>query len=355
MRDDVSLYDQIMHAGRAVSRELNADVVVYCAPVLPANDRELTGKIRSMSRNQNVLLLLSTTGGIADSAYRIARCLQAKYAKFTVFIDNICKSAGTMIALGANEVIMSDGAEIGPLDVQLQKPDELAERISGLAPIQSLQTLSSEVFSSFEDCFLKLRFRSGLQITTRTAAEIAAKLTVGLFAPIFSQIDPLALGENQRAMSVAEHYGQRLSRIGQNLQREALNRLIADYPSHDFVIERTEAKELFRNIRSPSEAESCLAELVAPMAWSILLNDREPIIEVIPVDSDSQIGDDGTHAAEGGERKNDPNVTTELLSPEAARHSESAIGANAQIVHPSEDGQGEDIAASPSKEPEAST
>src|SRR5207248_71288 len=116
------------------------------------------------------------------------------------------------IAIGTDELIMSEEAELGPIDVQLSKPDELDEWISGLTPLQALTNLRTEAFKTWEDFFLQIRRRSGFQITTRTAATIAARLTTGLFAKIYEQLDPMRLGEYGLAMLVAQEYGTRLAR-----------------------------------------------------------------------------------------------------------------------------------------------
>jgi hypothetical protein len=64
-------------------------------------------------------------------------------------------------------------------------------------------------------------------------------------------------------MDVAQAYGSRLSK---NLQPSGLNRLIREYPSHDFSIDFDEAKSLFKNVRRPSDLErelgNCLAHLL---------------------------------------------------------------------------------------------
>ena len=53
-------------------------------------------------------------------------------------------------------------------------------------------------------------------------------------------------------------YGERIGK--DNLKDEALERLVTGYPDHGFVIDRTECKELFKNIRSPNENEKNLAD-----------------------------------------------------------------------------------------------
>jgi len=83
---------------------------------------------------KKVNLVLSTFGGDPDAGFRIARCLQHYFTDgITLFVPHYCKSAGTLIAIGASELVLSDRGELGPLDVQLVKSDEMFERSSGMA------------------------------------------------------------------------------------------------------------------------------------------------------------------------------------------------------------------------------
>ena len=215
---------------------------------------------------------METYGGDPDAAFRIARCLRHNYSEgsVVVYISGMCKSAGTLITLAATTLVMSDHAELGPLDIQIAQPDEVGASQSGLVPMQALHTLEEESFRLFETNFLKLRQRSGLQITTRTAAEIAANLTVGLYSSVYSQIDPLRLGETYRSMQVAENYADRVQ--SDNVKIGTVDKLVGSYPSHSFVIDRDEAKELFDDVREPTESLLTLSGLLKSAIGRALQN-----------------------------------------------------------------------------------
>lgn len=213
--------------------------------------------MRTNKASSGVLLLLTTLGGDADAAYRMGRLLQRNYQRVEIFIHSFCKSAGTLLATSAHEIIMSDSAELGPLDVQLRKPDEIDERTSGLAATQAISSLRVSSYNAFEHFFIKIRRRT--RISSRIAADVAANLTVGLFSPIYEQLEPLRLGENDRSVQVAEEYVKRLSKNGDNINTEGLPDLIAGFPSHGFVIDREEASRFFKSVRAPSALELDLA------------------------------------------------------------------------------------------------
>ena len=185
-------------------------MIHYNGPVQRPADTQLIQECITRRRRKNILLLLVTTGGDADPAYRIARCLQTKYERFFLYVSGYCKSAGTLVASGAHELVISDYGELGPLDVQMSKKDELWEVQSGLTVMDTLSALQDNAFNAFEKFFLSTKVGSGGSITMRTAAQIATEMTTGLFAPLYGQVDPLNIGEAARAMSIAGHYGRRL-------------------------------------------------------------------------------------------------------------------------------------------------
>lgn len=64
-------------------------------------------------------LVLHTPGGSATAALQIARALAAHPAQVTVFVPHIAMSGGTLVALAANQIVMSPHAMLGPVDPQL--------------------------------------------------------------------------------------------------------------------------------------------------------------------------------------------------------------------------------------------
>jgi hypothetical protein len=213
-----------------------------------------------------VLVLLVTSGGDADAAYKIARALQRYYTRFSASIPGYCKSAGTIVATGAHELIIHDHGELGPLDVQMRKPDELWETSSGLTVMEALTTLEQQAYRMLEDCFLSIKGGSGGQVTFKTATEVAVKTVTGLLHPVFEQIDPMHVGEAGRAMNVGSNYGERLGRYGENLRPHALAQLVAGFSSHSFVIDREEAATYFENVREPTPDEEALADALGDAA-----------------------------------------------------------------------------------------
>lgn len=250
----------------------DTDYVFYNGPVYRPYDSFVIEAVRKAKRRKNVVLIICTTGGDADAAYRIARCLQQRYEKLTVIVGGQCKSAGTLLATGAHDLVISENGEFGPLDVQLGKKDEIWELDSGLTVLTAIGALEEKCFSLFENAFLSLKARSQGRITLKTATEIASNLAVGTIAPIVSQIDPMHVGEVSRAMNIGLEYGRRLNKVSKNAKTandpadDALQRLTNGYPSHGFVIDLEEAKTLFHRVRTTTDQEQELLDTMEQMA-----------------------------------------------------------------------------------------
>ena len=248
-----------------------ADVYFFSADIEYGRDIEVINDVRALDpRRQNIYLILVTPGGNPDVAYRIARCFREKYkdGKLTLLIPGECKSAGTLMALAADEIVMSDYGELGPLDIQVAQPDDLGTMNSGLTATTALAELRNESFLMFEKTFMEIKRRSFGQISFKTATEIACNLTVGLFAPIYQQIQAMQLGEVGRANRISGSYGRRLA--GSNLRENAIDRLSVNYPSHSFVIDRKEAKVYFSDVREPNEIECELFKELGHYAMSVV-------------------------------------------------------------------------------------
>lgn len=214
---------------------------------------DLTSKITE-KKNKKCHLFLTTYGGDPHAAYRIARCLRHNYDFLKIIIPGFCKSAGTLICVAADELSIGDCGELGPLDIQVNKPNEFMERSSGLDLMQAMTAGLNNSKDIFNDYFFHLR--TNLQFATKLSAELSMQIATGALSEIYSQIDPLRLGELQRAMTITKEYGLRLINYTKNLKDESsLQRLVNFYPAHEFVIDRKEAKEFFKRVNHLTNAE----------------------------------------------------------------------------------------------------
>jgi len=232
-----------------------------------------------------------TNGGSPNSAYQIARLLQRNArptgrGDLILFIPAFCKSAGTLIALGANRIVMHPVSELGPLDVQLLKQDEIGSRKSGLLARSTFESLAAECFDLFETMMINIKRRSGDLISFKTASDIASSVATGALAPVFAQINPETVGSDYRDLQVAREYGLRLARIGGNVKNGAVDQLVSGYPSHEFIIDKKEAEEeIFRQVEEPTDS---MYELLRAVDGPVYREPAFPIVARLDIEVDDE-------------------------------------------------------------------
>lgn len=75
------------------------------------------------SADQDLHLMLVTPGGDGEVAVRLVRSAQARCRRLTVIVPDFAKSAGTLLALGAHEILMGPTSDLGPVDPQFEFAD----------------------------------------------------------------------------------------------------------------------------------------------------------------------------------------------------------------------------------------
>jgi hypothetical protein len=256
-------------AARHIIERDDIDLLFYAGEITRQGYTLLCDKIETLGtdKRRHAGLFLNTLGGDPHAAYRIARALGHHYEQLTLYVFGACKSAGTLMAIGFNTVVIGNRGELGPMDVQLANREEILEYNSGLDMIQAMDWLQRHAKDSFKDFLADMRHKE--RLNTKFASETARQLTQGLFSGLYAHMDPVRLGYVQRTMLITEAYGERLNSRSSILQsQEALHNLVYEYPTHDFVIDRSEAREvLFNNdqVRCPDSHENALGLVLAQL------------------------------------------------------------------------------------------
>ena len=89
-------------------------------------------------------IILHTPGGLVLAALQIAWAIREHKGKVTVFVPHYAMSGGTLIALSADEIVMSKHAVLGPIDPQLGQspPPQVGAVVAGLASYVSVRWLT---------------------------------------------------------------------------------------------------------------------------------------------------------------------------------------------------------------------
>jgi ClpP class serine protease len=72
-----------------------------------------------MQWEKGLTLLLHTPGGLTNAAETVVEYLYQKFQYIEVIIPTFAMSAGTMISLAANKIIMGRQSQLGPIDPQM--------------------------------------------------------------------------------------------------------------------------------------------------------------------------------------------------------------------------------------------
>lgn len=177
-----------------------------------------TGKIDRLD------LFLNSPGGFLDSAYKLIRICKEYCSEFNVIIPLAAKSAATVIALGANEIVMNVFSELGPIDPIIQHPYKQDVRV----PARSIKDF-------FE--FLNTTETSKIMVDPQFKSQMS------------SLLDPYLIGSYQTALNSSKQIAEKL--LKENALREnpekvenAVKTFTEYYYSHSYVIDRNEARDI---------------------------------------------------------------------------------------------------------------
>lgn len=220
--------DQIGTYIKNIEKERGSSVIVYISRNL-LNSNEVTNFYQLFSGNngkmKNVDLILCSNGGIADDAFKMCRlCRQHTEDKFGVLVPYRAKSAATLLALGADELIMGPASEIGPVDPMIFVT--LQDGSKHLVPAHSIKD--------------GLDFFEG-----RIKSEPKTAL---IYSQLIENLDPTVVGAYQRAIESSKQYAETLLTGGllKGQPKEKIQKAAKDlserYKSHGFVIDRDIAR-----------------------------------------------------------------------------------------------------------------
>jgi ClpP class serine protease len=98
--------DDLRAAVQAASEDYDADIYIYSGEIDDEGFGLLIQSVPKTKNKRNAILILTTSGGSANAAYQIARLFQKIYKRFFLCAPSYCKSAGTLIALGAHHLLV---------------------------------------------------------------------------------------------------------------------------------------------------------------------------------------------------------------------------------------------------------
>lgn len=183
---------------------------------------------------ENIDLFIFSRGGDSDAPWSIVSTIREVFPdkKFNVLIPFRAHSAATIISLGADEIVMTEKAELGPIDITISN--------SPLNPPHPVNKTPIDI--SVEDV---MGFIGLLEKLDCNRAEEKIKS----FEILSHHINPLAIGKVNRLLEQTKLVADRmLSNRKNKLSREQnddiVKKLSSEIYSHRHSILRTEARQL---------------------------------------------------------------------------------------------------------------
>lgn len=150
--------------------------------------------LHNVRPGSSIDLMLHSFGGDVDAAEKLISMLRAAVvsgAALRVIVPDVAKSAGTLMALGADEIVMSDTSELGTIDPQITLKDGKGNDIvhSVLSYLDAFDTTANELRNNPGDPVLEVQIATfdptvlqtfdAIRLRVRTLAENLLK-RVGL-------------------------------------------------------------------------------------------------------------------------------------------------------------------------------
>lgn len=292
----MNAYDKLKTTATQVADKSDCDIYLYNGKITHDALFRIT-RVAPVDKRKSARLILTTNGGNPDAAYKLARYFQDYYeGGFDVVIPGVCKSAGTLVILGAKKIFVSMYSELGPLDLQFVPKNELLNRSSALEAQTALKVLRRETFSQLEEMTLALIARSDGQISLKMATDTAVATTTAVMAELYKQLPPSELSTQERDLNIAKEYGTRLVKRSKICSEETINKLVQEYPSHGFVIDASEIRELFHNV---DYIDSATGQVVKDMGSSAIIPraDKEPFVDLLSNESIAIVKQEGEQQA----------------------------------------------------------
>jgi hypothetical protein len=218
-------------------------IVVYNAMVEDDTVEVLYGALRTLAPSERLGVVLTTLGGSITTARRLVLLLREYASHLTILVPRRARSAGTLMCLGASELVMAPAAELSPIDASMDGADGSAGRLSAE---------DVRAFRAMADDWFGIR---GEQDRVQVLALVAQRIFPGSLGALY-RFDRLA---HSVAHELLRH---QLADVPDAIREGIVERLVSGYDSHDHAITRADAAALgLRVVDATAREEALLWDL----------------------------------------------------------------------------------------------
>ncbi len=190
-----------------------------------------------------ITLILYSRGGHTLTGWSLVNLIRQFCDSFNVIVISKAHSTATLISLGANQIMMTKQATLGPIDPSTNGP--LNPPHPGQNPLMRIP-VSVESINSY------LQLLKDHKITS-------PKDLSPIIIDLANKIHPIVLGDVNRARAQIRMLGERLmsNHIQQKEKRDKiLDFLCSESGSHDYTIHREEARDVLGlNVTKPNDEQ----------------------------------------------------------------------------------------------------
>jgi hypothetical protein len=217
----------------------------------------LYDQLSSIGKQKKFDLFLFTRGGDTEAPLRIVTLIREFCDQFSVLIPYRAHSAGTLLSMGADEIIMTPLGVLSPIDPSRTHP--LLPRREGAQQAEPI---------SVQD------MRHAMQFIMETARPgnnepYTAEAMAHIVTALFDKIHPLAIGAIEQSYALAKLIGVKClsthmdPRNDQDKIQRIVDRLCDDYKSHAYEINRREAKDIgLKVVDAPDNVDAAMINLL---------------------------------------------------------------------------------------------
>lgn len=180
-------------------------------------------------RHDRISLYLYTRGGDTLAAWSLVNLIRQFADYLEVIVPSKAHSAGTLMSLGANSIIMTKQATLGPIDPSVNTP--LNPQVPGAPPHTKVPVSVEDLNAFVEYC----RQTLGPDVSVKE-----------LLLSLSEKVHPLVLGKAFRARGQIRMLAKKLlanQNHAEDKLEELLRFLCSESGSHDYTINRREAHE----------------------------------------------------------------------------------------------------------------
>jgi len=196
----------------------------------------------SIGKVKKISLLLYTSGGDMLAPIRIVKLIRNHCDEFEVLVPYKAHSAGTLICLGADTIVMSKLGELTPVDPTTGHPFNPQNPAN---PQQKLEV-------SVEDLNSYLLF-------AKEKAEVKSEQMIDAYKLLVEKLHPLSIGNAYRAYRMARLLTERLLWLHMDKEKDGekikkiIKEITGDITIHAYPIDRDEAADLGLRIEKAAD------------------------------------------------------------------------------------------------------